>query len=145
VLDGQLALNHVGSSDTLLARPGDVIVVPANTEHSFVAVGEVGATAIFGMARRVAAVQRVCLRFAIRPGTGEEFDRRHVESWPELVPALREAGFSNYSLFRQDEEVVAYGECEPDAETCFGRMAGVDVFPAAGTTGSCRRSCPTRR
>jgi L-rhamnose mutarotase len=73
-------------------------------------------------------VQRVCLRFAIRPGTGEEFDRRHVEAWPELVPALREAGFSNYSLFRQGEEVVAYGECDPDAETCFGRMAGVDVF-----------------
>jgi L-rhamnose mutarotase len=73
-------------------------------------------------------VERVCLLFSIRPGTGPEFDRRHREAWPELVPALREAGFHNYTLFRRDTEVVAYGECEPDASTCFEAMNRADVF-----------------
>jgi hypothetical protein len=31
--------------------------------------------------------------FEIRPGNGEEFDRRHAEAWPDFLAALGDAGF----------------------------------------------------
>lgn len=72
-------------------------------------------------------MERICLLFQIVPGMGAEFDRRHREAWPELTRALTDAGFRNYTLFRRDVDVVAYGECEPDAQTCFARLGAMDV------------------
>jgi L-rhamnose mutarotase len=72
-------------------------------------------------------MDRLCLLFSIRPGSGEEFDRRHREAWPELIDALQDSGFRNYTLFRREGDVVAYGECEPDAETCFRTLAGHEI------------------
>ena len=72
-------------------------------------------------------VERLCHSFRIVPGTEEEYVRRHREIWPELVQAMREAGFSNYSLFRRVTDVVAYCECSPDIETCFNRLAEAGI------------------
>ena len=49
--------------------------------------------------------------------------RRHVEIWPEMAEAMKDAGFGNYTLFRHGLDVIAYCECEPDVETCFARFA----------------------
>ena len=72
-------------------------------------------------------MERVCLCFEIRPGTGEEFDRRHVEAWPEFLSALTDAGFRNYTLFRRDTTVIAYGECEPTVEAAFADLSAQPV------------------
>lgn len=72
-------------------------------------------------------MERVCLCFEIRPGTGEEFDRRHVDAWPDFLAALGEAGFRNYSLFRRDTTVIAYGECEPTVAEAFARLSAQPV------------------
>lgn len=72
-------------------------------------------------------MQRFCFTFQIRPGTEAEYKRRHDEIWPELVDAIKEARLSNYSLFRRGQQVVAYVECEPDAATAFGKIAGTDA------------------
>ena len=69
----------------------------------------------------------VCRSFRIVPGTEEECVRRRREIWPELIQAMRVAGFSNYSLFRRVTDVVASCECSPDVETCF------DLFAEAGS------------
>ena len=72
-------------------------------------------------------MERLCHVFRIAPGTEDEYLRRHVEIWPEMVIAMREAGFANYSLFRRGLDVVAYCECSPDIGTCFERFAAFDV------------------
>jgi L-rhamnose mutarotase len=72
-------------------------------------------------------VERTCFTFTLKPGTEDEYQRRHDEIWPEMVAALRESGIHNYTLFRRQLEVIAYAECEPDAETAFGRMGATEV------------------
>jgi L-rhamnose mutarotase len=72
-------------------------------------------------------VERTCFTFTIKPGTEQEYRRRHDEIWPEMVDALRASGISNYTLFRRGLEVIAYAECEPDAQTAFAKMAATDV------------------
>lgn len=44
-----------------------------------------------------------------------------------MVDALKRAGISNYTLFRRGLTVIAYAECEPDAETAFGKIGATDV------------------
>jgi L-rhamnose mutarotase len=72
-------------------------------------------------------VERTCFTFTIKPGTEQEYRRRHDEIWPEMVSALKASGISNYTLFLRDLEVIAYAECEPDAPTAFAKMAATDV------------------
>ncbi|HEX5191774.1 MAG TPA: L-rhamnose mutarotase [Solirubrobacteraceae bacterium] len=72
-------------------------------------------------------MQRVCFQFTLRPGTEAEYQRRHDEIWPEMVDALKRAGISNYTLFRRGLTVIAYAECEPDAETAFANIGSTDV------------------
>ena len=73
-------------------------------------------------------MERQCFSFEIRSGTLDEYKRRHDEIWPELVAELKEAGLSNYSLFRySNERIIGYVECEPDAETCFARLAHAEA------------------
>ncbi len=72
-------------------------------------------------------MERICFTFEIRPGKEDEYKRRHDEIWPELVEAIKDAGLSNYSLFRRGTEIVAYAECEPDAATAFARIGETDA------------------
>ena len=72
-------------------------------------------------------MERLCHIFRIATGTEEEFSRRHVQIWPEMVEAMHEAGFRNYSLFRRGLEVIGYSECHPDVATCFARFAELGV------------------
>lgn len=72
-------------------------------------------------------MERLCHVFRIAPGTEEEYVRRHVEIWPEMVAAMKEAGYGNYTLFRRGLEVIGYCECEPDVATCQARFAALGV------------------
>ena len=72
-------------------------------------------------------MQRILFTFEIYAGTEAEYKRRHDEIWPELVQVLQEAGIKNYTLFRRGTRVMAYAECDPDAETAFGKVGATDV------------------
>jgi L-rhamnose mutarotase len=72
-------------------------------------------------------MQRYCFTFEIREGAEAEYKRRHDEIWPELVAAIKDAGISNYSLFRRGTQVIAYCECHPDAATAFANVGATDV------------------
>jgi len=67
-------------------------------------------------------MERICFTFEIYPGQEAEYKKRHDEIWPELVEAIKDAGFRNYSLFRRDQTIVAYAECEPDVATAFAKI-----------------------
>ena len=56
-------------------------------------------------------LQRVCFLLNVRPDKLEEYKARHREVWPDMIRALRESGWSNYSLFlRPDGLLVGYLE-----------------------------------
>ena len=58
-------------------------------------------------------MERVCFLLQVRPGRLDEYRARHREVWPEMLDALRETGWRNYSLFlREDGLLVGYFECE---------------------------------
>ncbi|PRX44600.1 L-rhamnose mutarotase [Prauserella shujinwangii] len=57
----------------------------------------------------------------------EEYRRRHAEVWPEMLAALRETGWHNYSLFlAPDGLLVGYFETE-DLDAALAGMASRDV------------------
>lgn len=72
-------------------------------------------------------MERLCFTFTIRPGTEDEYKRRHDEIWPELVDAIVLSGFRNYSLFRRGLQITAYAECHPDVATAFERLGAHEV------------------
>ena len=45
-------------------------------------------------------------RMQLKPGTVEEYRRRHDEIWPQLVELLSASGIHDYSIFL-DEETLA--------------------------------------
>jgi L-rhamnose mutarotase len=57
--------------------------------------------------------ERVCLLLRVRPERLAEYRARHREVWPEMLAALRETGWRNYSLFlRDDGLLIGYLECD---------------------------------
>jgi L-rhamnose mutarotase len=58
-------------------------------------------------------MQRVCFVLQVKPDRLDEYKARHREVWPEMLAALRETGWDNYSLFlRRDGLLVGYLETE---------------------------------
>jgi len=72
-------------------------------------------------------MERVCFLLRVRPDRLDEYRARHREVWPEMLAALSESGWSNYSLFlRADGLLVGYLETE-DFERAQAAMAERDV------------------
>lgn len=72
-------------------------------------------------------MNRVCFCLQVKAGLLEEYKRRHETVWPEMLDALRTAGWRNYSLFlRNDGLLVGYLET-PDFDAALAAMAGTDV------------------
>ena len=57
-------------------------------------------------------MQRVAFIMRIKPGTQEEYRRRHKQVWPELQTDLKHAGCQNYSIYLHDTELFAYMEVD---------------------------------
>jgi L-rhamnose mutarotase len=72
-------------------------------------------------------MERVCFQLQVRPDRLEEYRERHREVWPEMLDALREAGWRNYSLFLgQDGMLIGYVETD-DFEAAQRAMANTEV------------------
>jgi L-rhamnose mutarotase len=58
-------------------------------------------------------MERVCFLLRVRPERLDEYKARHRDVWPEMLDALRETGWRNYSLFlRDDGLLVGYFETD---------------------------------
>src|SRR5215472_13327971 len=56
-------------------------------------------------------MKRVCFILQVKPDRIEEYKHCHRTVWPEMLAALRETGWSNYSLFlRPDGLLIGYLE-----------------------------------
>ena len=72
-------------------------------------------------------MRRVCFQLQVRPDRLEEYRARHAAVWPELLRALHETGWHNYSLFlREDGLLVGYFET-PDLDAAREGMAATEV------------------
>ena len=68
-------------------------------------------------------MQRVAFILKVKAEMLEEYKRRHASVWPEMLQALRETGWHNYSLFmRPDGLLFGYLET-PDFERARAEMA----------------------
>ena len=57
----------------------------------------------------------------------EEYKKHHENIWPEMLEALSEAGWHNYSLFMTEEGVLFGYEKTPDFDQALAKMAETDV------------------
>lgn len=72
-------------------------------------------------------MERVCFLLRVKRDRLAEYKRRHEAVWPEMLDALRETGWTNYSLFlRDDGLLVGYFET-PSLERALAGMASRDV------------------
>jgi L-rhamnose mutarotase len=70
---------------------------------------------------------RVCFQLQVRPDRIDEYRRRHAAVWPEMLRALADAGWHNYSLFlRDDGLLIGYVETPSIAQAQAG-MAATEV------------------
>lgn len=72
-------------------------------------------------------MERVCFLLRVRDDRLDEYRARHREVWPDMIAALTETGWRNYSLFlREDGLLVGYLECE-DFEAALREMEEREV------------------
>jgi L-rhamnose mutarotase len=72
-------------------------------------------------------MKRICFVLQVKRELLTEYKERHRSVWPEMISALRETGWNNYSLFlRADGLLVGYLETE-DFERARSGMASREV------------------
>lgn len=72
-------------------------------------------------------MRRVCFTLQVKPELLAEYQRRHAAVWPEMLEALRDNGWHDYSLFlREDGLLVGYFLTD-DLDACLRGMAATEV------------------
>ena len=67
---------------------------------------------------------RVCFQLQVKPERIAEYTQRHAAVWPDMLEALRDTGWGNYSLFlRADGLLIGYLETDDLAAA----QAGMDA------------------
>jgi len=73
-------------------------------------------------------MKRVGFQFKVRGDRLEEYKEHHKNVWPEMLDALRETGWHNYSLFmRADGLIFGYFETEDSLTAAQAGMAKKEV------------------
>jgi L-rhamnose mutarotase len=49
---------------------------------------------------------RYAFMLHLRPGTADAYEAAHRTVWPEMLALLKEAGISEYSIYRRDELLI---------------------------------------
>jgi L-rhamnose mutarotase len=72
-------------------------------------------------------LQRYCFQLQVRPELLPEYRDRHASVWPDMLRALADTGWRNYSIFaRPDGLLIGYVEAE-DLAAAQAAMAATDV------------------
>lgn len=72
-------------------------------------------------------MERVCFQMRVSPDKIEEYRNHHAAVWPDMLEALGEAGWQNYSLFLgEDGLVIGYVETE-DFTAAETAMAATEI------------------
>jgi L-rhamnose mutarotase len=72
-------------------------------------------------------MRRVCFQLQLKSGHLDAYREAHAAVWPEMLRALRDTGWHNYSIFlREDGLVIGYFETE-DLDSNLAAMAQTEV------------------
>jgi L-rhamnose mutarotase len=75
-----------------------------------------------------ANMKRVGFILKVKPDRLDEYRRHHEAVWPEMLQALREAGWHNYSLFVRDDGLLfGYFETPESLQAAQAAMAEHEV------------------
>ncbi len=70
---------------------------------------------------------RVCFQLRVKPDRLDEYRRRHAAVWPEMLEALADNGWENYSLFiAPDGLLIGYFETQ-SLDNALAGMAATDI------------------
>ena len=72
-------------------------------------------------------MRRVCFTLQVDPERVDEYRRRHVAVWPEMLAALRDAGWHDYSLFLRDDGLLVGYLLTDDLAAAQAAMEATDV------------------
>jgi L-rhamnose mutarotase len=73
-------------------------------------------------------MKRVGFILKVKPDRLEEYKRHHEQVWPDMLQALRDAGWHNYSLFVRDDGLLfGYFETPDSLAAAQARMAATEV------------------
>ena len=73
-------------------------------------------------------MKRIGFLLKVKPDRLEEYKQHHKNVWPEMLDALREAGWHNDSLFlRTDGLMFGYFETEENLQAAQAKMAAKEV------------------
>lgn len=71
---------------------------------------------------------RVCFLLHLKPDRVQDYLKAHDVVWPDMLDALRTAGWHNYSLFVRPDDGLVVGYLETDDfEAAQKRMAATEV------------------
>lgn len=65
---------------------------------------------------------RVAWTALVRADRLEEYEQAHAAVWPEVLKLIKDAGVHNYSIYRYENRLFGYYECD-DPETAKAQMA----------------------
>jgi L-rhamnose mutarotase len=72
-------------------------------------------------------MRRICFQLQLKPGHLDAYREAHAAVWPDMLVALRDTGWHNYSIFLGDNGlVIGYFETE-DLEGNLAGMAQTEV------------------
>jgi len=73
-------------------------------------------------------MNRYCFQLRVAPEHLDEYRRRHAAVWPDMLRALHDAGWRNYSLFlRPDGLLIGYFESDGSFTEVQAAMETTDV------------------
>jgi L-rhamnose mutarotase len=100
-------------------RPGS-----ASHNSAYAELKNLGAEYVRYVPVRKVPMQRVCFVLQVRPDKLTEYEERHRAVWPEMLQALKETRWTNYSLFlRPDGLLIGYLEAENFEQATQGMRA----------------------
>jgi L-rhamnose mutarotase len=73
------------------------------------------------------APERGMFVLIVHPERIAEYEARHADVWPDMMAALTDSGFRNYTGFRKDAQVAYYGEFHPDMTSALAKIGATDV------------------
>jgi L-rhamnose mutarotase len=71
--------------------------------------------------------ERGLFSLVIDPRHADRYDALHASPWPDMIAAIDEAGYRDYSGFRRGAHVVYVGRYHPDMATVLLRIGETDV------------------
>ena len=73
-------------------------------------------------------MKRIGFSLKVKQEMLEEYKKQHENVWPEMLDALRETGWHNYSIFmREDGLLFGYFETEQSLQVAQAKMAAKEV------------------